>query len=178
MNKGLKNAIRGLLVGGVAAGISGVALAATDGVVGFNSTGTLDITLNVNDEVRISNLADIDLGVFAGADAVGSSAACIYRNGTGNYQLTASGDGAAGAFTLTDGVATVPYSVTYDDGAGPQAATTGVTLTGLTGADPASSICAGTGNNANVSVTVAAADATGIPASSYIGTLTLLVAPE
>ena len=94
--------------------------------MGFNSTGTLDINLDVNDEVRISNLTDINLGVFTGVDAVGSSAACVYRNGTGNYQLTASGDGVAGAFTLTDGVSTVAYAVTYDDGGGALAASTGI----------------------------------------------------
>ena len=178
MNKGIRKAIRGLVVGGVAVGLSSVALAATDGVVGFNSTGTVDISLDVNDEVRISNLTDINLGVFAGVDAVGSSAACVYRNGTGNYNLTASGDGAAGAFTLTDGTNTVPYSVTYDDGSGAAAATAGAVLAGLTGADPASDTCAGTGNNGTIEVTVAAADAAGLPAATYAGVLTLLVAPE
>ena len=163
---------------GLAACMSTTVLAATDGLVGFNSTGTLDINLDVNDEVRISNLTDINLGVFAGVDAVGSSAACVYRNGTGNYQLTASGDGAAGAFTLTDGVSTVPYSVTYDDGGGALGASTGIALTGLTGGDPGSATCAGTGNNGTVTVTVTAADASGLPAATYAGTLTLLVAPE
>ncbi len=178
MNKGLKNAIRGLRVGGVAAGLSGVALTATDGAVGFNSTGTVDISLDVNDEVRISGLTDINLGTFAGVDAVGTSAACVYRNGTGNYNLTASGDGAAGAFTLTDGTNTVAYSVTYDDGTGATTATTGAVLSGLTGADAASDTCAVTGNNGTIEVTVAAAAAAGLPAATYAGTLTLLVAPE
>jgi hypothetical protein len=178
MNKGLKNTIRALLVGGVAVGLSSAALAATQGSVGFNSTGTVDITLAVNDEVRISNLADINLGTFAGLDASGTTAACVYRNGTGNYRLVAIGDGAAGAFTLTDGSGTVPYSVDYDDGSGVQAATTGVALSGLTGADPASDTCAGTGNNGSLTVTVAAVDAAGMPAATYAGTLTLLVAPE
>lgn len=178
MNKGLKNAIRGLVVGGVAVGLSGVALAATDGVVGPTSTGTVDISLDVNDLVRISNLTDINLGVFAGVDAVGTSPACVYRNGTGNYNLTASGDGTAGAFTLTDGTNTVPYSVSYDDGSGAAPATSGAVLGGLTGADPASDTCGTTGNNGTIEVTVAAADAAGLPAATYAGTLTLLVAPE
>ena len=169
---------RTLLVGSIAALMTSAGFAATQGTVGFNSTGTLDITLDVNDEVRISNLTDINLGVFAGVDVSGSSAACVYRNGTGNYQLTASGDGAAGAFTLTDGVATVPYSVTYDDGSGPLAATSGTAMTGLTGGDPGSTTCAGTGNNGTVTVTVLAADASGLAAATYAGILTLLVAPE
>ncbi len=178
MNTRLKAAVRGLLLCGLAAGLSGTAFAATQGAVGFNSTGTLDISLTVNDEVRISNLTDINLGVFGGADAVGTSSACVYRNGTGNYQITATGDGAAGAFTLTDGTNTVAYSVSYDDGSGAQGATSGVTLAGLTGADAASNTCAVTGDNATVQVTVAAADAATLPAATYAGTLTLVVAPE
>ncbi|MGB5580198.1 MAG: hypothetical protein WBM68_06525, partial [Woeseia sp.] len=103
---------------------------------------------------------------------------CVYRNGAGPYQLIASGNGTGGAFTLTDGVATVPYSVRYTDGTGTQDALSNVALTGLTGADGLSSICANTGNNATIEVTVAAADAASVPAATYIGTLTLLVSPQ
>ncbi len=169
---------RGVLLGVASAALSVTALAATDGAVGFNSTGTIDITLTVNDEVRISNLTDINLGVFAGADAIGSSNACVYRNGTGAYQITASGDGAGGAFTLTDGTNSVAYSIDYDDGTGAQPMTTGITVLGRSGADPASSTCATTGDNATVTATVAAVDAATLPAGTYAGTLTLLVAPE
>ncbi len=169
---------RGVLLGVASAALGVSALAATDGAVGFNSTGTIDITLTVNDEVRISNLTDINLGVFAGADANGSSAACVYRNGTGAYQITATGDGAGGAFTLTDGTNSVAYSIDFDDGTGALPMTSGLPVIGRTGADPASSTCATTGNNAVVSATVAAVDAATLPAGTYAGTLTLLVAPE
>ncbi len=167
-----------VLLAAAAAGLGSTALAATDGAVGFNSTGTVDITLNVNDEVRISNLADINLGVFGGADAVGSTDACVYRNGTGAYRITASGSGAAGAFTLTDGTNTVGYSVNYDDGTGALAMASATPMIGRTGADPSSATCATTGNNATVTTTVAAADGAALPAGTYTGTLTLLVAPE
>lgn len=163
---------------GALALLSSAAFAATQGTVGFNSTGTVNINLDVNDEVRISNLTDINLGVFAGVDISGSSAACVYRNGTGNYQLSASGSGAAGAFTLTDGVSTVPYSVAYDDGTGPLGASSGTAITGRTGGDPTSSTCATTGNNGTVTVTVLATDAAGLSAATYAGILTLTVAPE
>lgn len=169
---------RGVLLGIASAALGMTAMAATDGAVGFNSTGTIDITLTVNDEVRISNLTDINLGVFAGADASGSTAACVYRNGTGAYQVMASGDGTAGAFTLTDGTNSVPYVIDYDDGTGAQPMTSGIPVIGRTGADPASATCATTGNNATVTATVAAVDAATLPAGTYAGTLTLLVSPE
>ena len=176
----LNRLVRHVALGVAAAAFCGSAYAATQGAVGGNSTGTIDISVTVNDEVRISNLSDIN-GVFDGVnDIVGTSAACVYRNGTGLYQITASGSGAAGAFTITDGVfpTPIPYSVTFDDGSGASAMATGVALTGQTGADPASDTCAGTGNNGTVEVTIAAADMVIAPAGSYTGTLTLVVAPE
>ena len=154
--------------------------AAVQGTTGGNSTGSLDMSVQVNDEVRISNLTDIVAAFDGTNDVVGTSSACVYRNGTGLYNLTAAGDGAASAFSLTDGVIAtpIPYAVGFNDGGGDTAVTTGVTLTGLTGADQASDTCATTGNNATITVTVTAADLLPAPASTYLGTLTLLVAPE
>ncbi|MFK8032051.1 MAG: hypothetical protein AB8G18_17605 [Gammaproteobacteria bacterium] len=176
-NKG----VRGLVVASAIMALSTTAsFAATQGSTGGNSTGTLDISVDVNDEVRISNLSDIT-GVFDGSsDVVGSSNACVYRNGTGLYNITASGDGAANAFTLSDGVIAtpIPYSVEFNDGTGATTMSAGVTAAGMVGADQGSDTCATTGNNATISVTVAAADLLPAPASTYVGTLTLVVAPE
>lgn len=178
MNTFSRNVFKTVLLGAATAGLGLSALAATDGTVGFNSTGTVDITLAVNDEVRISNLADINLGVFGGADAVGTTDACVYRNGTGAYRITATGSGAASAFSLTDGTNSVGYSVEFDDGTGAVAMGASTPMIGRTGADPASATCATTGNNAVVTTTVVATDAAALPAGTYTGTLTLLVAPE
>ena len=68
--------------------------------------------------------------------------------------------------------------MSYNDGNGPQGLTSGVALTGLDGADPSSDTCATTGNNGQIEVTIAAADLLPAPASTYAGTLTLVVAPE
>ncbi|MEM7082790.1 MAG: hypothetical protein AAF465_08650 [Pseudomonadota bacterium] len=177
----LDKKVRGLVIAGAVMALSAPTVyAATQGAVGGNSTGTLDISVDVDDEVRISNLTDIT-GSFDGTnDVTGSSNACVYRNGTGLYNITASGDGAANAFTLTDGViaSPIPYSVEFNDGSGPTALSTGVTASGMTGADQGSDTCATTGNNATISVTVAAADLLPAPAATYVGTLTLVVAPE
>lgn len=172
---------RSLVVAGAAmALVSPAALAATQGAVGGNSTGSLDISVEINDEVRISNLTDINATFDGVNDVVETSAACVYRNGTGLYNVSANGDGAAGAFTLTDGVIAtpIPYSVSFDDGSGATALSTGVAATGMTGADTASDTCAGTGNNATIEVTITAADLLPAPAATYVGTLTLVVAPE
>ncbi len=171
------NFAKSLLTGGVAAVLATTAFAATDGTPGFTSTGTVDISITVDDEVRISNMVDIQLGTFAGADASDSTGACIYRNSAPTYQITASGSGAANAVTLTDGTNSVAYSVTYSDGSAPDSMTSGLALTGQAGAD-VDVACGNTGDNATVAVTVAAADAAALPAGAYTGTLTLVVAPN
>ena len=136
MKKSLAKAAKGLVTGGIAAALASGAFAATDGVPGFSSTGTLYISISVDDEVRISNLGDIVLGTFAGADASGTSAACIYRNTAAAYQITATGNGTANAFTLTDGTNVVDYSVTYADAATvADSMSSGIALVGQDGAD-------------------------------------------
>ena len=163
------------------------AIAATQGTVGATSTGTLDISVDVEDLVRISGLSDILLtfDVTGTGDIVGSSTACIYRNGAGNYTVNATGDGAANAFTIQN-AAPVPtpiaYTVAWDDAVTGTAAvgvTSGTPLAGQTGANTVSDDCStGGGANAFVEVTVPRASLVAAPAGTYNGTLTLEIAPE
>ena len=178
MRTELAETLKRVALGATLATVATSGFAATQGSTGFTSTGDLLITLGVVDEVRISALSDISLGNFAGVDVSGTSPACVYRSGlTGNYNITATGSGAANAFALTDGTNTVSYSVTYDDGSGATALASGVAL-GASNATSVDDNCATLGaNNGTIEVTVAAVDATGLPASTYTGTLTLLVAP-
>ena len=128
--------------------------------------------------VKVSGLNDIALIVRSDGGASGSTTACIYRNGTGSYMVTANGSGVANAFTLSDGNSgVIPYSVTFDDGNGAEPLTKDTTLTGLTGANTLSMNCNG-GTNATIDVAVSATDFIGAPAGDYTGTLTLIIAPE
>ncbi len=162
---------------------AGAVIAATDGAVGGISTGTLDITVTVNDEVRISGLSDVS-GIFDGVnDIQGTSSACVYRNGggaTGAYNITATGDGGGGAFTIVDGPnPPVAYTVEWDDrsGGGFTALATGVALTAQSTTETTTDDCGG-GDTADVRVTVPAANLLASPAGSLFGVLTLEVAPE
>jgi hypothetical protein len=153
-------------------------LAANQGNLGATSSGDLAITMTTEDQIQISNLEDIALADGGSGDFTGSSPACIYRNGTGAYTLTAAGSGADNAFTLSNGGAdSLAYTLTYDDGTGAQTLATGTALSGRTGADTASKTCA-SGNNGNIDVTVAAANINSVPAGTYTGTLVLTVSPE
>ena len=166
---------------------SGAIIAATDGVVGTTSTGTLDIQVDVDDLVRISGLSDILLTFDATGtgDVIGSSTACIYRNGAGDYNVTASGSGAASAFTIQNGAAVptvIAYTVAWDDavtGTNTSAVTALTPLTGQSGANTVADDCStGGGANAFVEITIPRADLSAAPAGTYNGTLTLVVEAE
>jgi len=178
MRPKLGHAIRQVALGGVLAAVATGGFAATQGTTGFTSSGDLDISLTVNDEVKISNLVDINLPPFGGTDVTGTSDACIYRNGGGDYLITATGSGAANAFQLTDGTNSVNYSVNYDDGTGSSSLASGVALSRTNAAEDDDDCVTFGADNATIDVTVAAADASALPAAVYSGTLTLLVAPN
>ncbi len=178
MRTRMSNSLQRIAIGGaILAMTSTTVYAATQGTTGFTSTGDLLITVTVSDEVKISNLVDIDLGGFVGVDLTGTSPACIYRNTGTTYNLTATGSGPANAFQLTDGTDVVAYTVEYDDGTGFSSMATGVAL-GADNAEVANDDCVTAGSdNGSIQVTVAAAVAAALPAATYTGTLTLLVAP-
>jgi hypothetical protein len=156
--------------------------AATQGVVGSTSTGSVAITATVPNLVRISSLDDIALGTWSGSgDMTGSDNACVWST-TRKYQITATGSGTAGAFTLTNGGATpstIAYSVQWagTSGAGSGSAmTSGTALTGQT-TSTTSTTCGGS-TNSTLLIRVLDADLSSAPAATYTGTLTLVVAPE
>lgn len=158
---------------------SGSVMAATQGTLGTSSTGDLDITLDIQALVQVNNLDDLDLGSFSGGatDLTGTDTFCVYRNGGGNFDIVMTGDGAASAFTLTDGSSTLPYAVDFTNAATTTAMTTNTLLAGQANADTTSTTCAG-GDNMSVTVTVAAGDLSAAPAGTYGGTLTMTVSPE
>jgi len=159
--------------------ISGSALAANQGTLGATSTGDLTITLDIASLVRVSNLNDINLGTFAGGGGglAGTDTFCVYRNGTGNYTINMTGDGAASAFTLANGANTVPYSVDFVNGATTTAMSTGTALAGQTGANTVSDTCGGV-DNVSVNISVSNGALSAAPAGTYSGVLTMVVAPE
>jgi hypothetical protein len=94
------------------------AYAASQGSVGATSTGTADVSVGVSDRVRISNLNDMALTFAGTGDVVGTDTFCVYRNGTGSYdiELSSANAGSASEFRASDGAGTfVDYVVTFDD---------------------------------------------------------------
>lgn len=171
------------LLGAVMMCVCGTGLAATDGTPGATSTGTALVTMQTQALARITDLDDIDLGTWNGT--TGLSAAdniCVWST-TRGYQITASGSGTAGAFTLTDGTDTIAYSVAWDDAAGAASGTalaTGTALTAQASGATSATCQGGTTPTATVLVSVSQTDleAATFNSAVYSGTLTLVVAPE
>lgn len=154
---------------------------ATQGTKGTTSTGSVDVSVDIGQLIKISNLKDIQLGAYAGGPnpLSASSDFCVYRNGSDKYNITMSGNGTANAFTLSQGPDVLPYSVEFVNGSTTLPVTSGTLIGNQAGANTTSESCSnGSANNASVTVKVENADLSAAPAGSYAGTLTVIVAPE
>lgn len=161
---------------------AGPVLAATDGTLDDESTGTSDLSLEIPEAVQITDVDDITLTPAAAdlanaAALTGEDAVCVYSNvGTTNdFTVTASGDGTAGAFTVGNGTETIAYIPSFKLTAGAYAALTLNTAS----ADYAGSdtLNCNAGTNALFQVAYDPAQAQAATADTYTGTLTLLVSP-
>jgi len=176
---------RYVLAGLLIFGIAGTAEASTQGSLGTTSTGSVNINASVPARVKISGLADVDLtNVDPTADASVAQSICVWSNtATSGYQVTASGSGAANAFTLANGaLPVVPYSVEWADSSGQASGTTlatGTALTGQTSSATNNNCASGPASSASLIVKIGATDLQAMPAATtFTGTLTLVVAPE
>ena len=156
-------------------------LSATQGTPGATSTGSVDVNVTVPSLARISALNDISLGPWSGTGGMsGGDDLCVWTT-TGGYNVTATGSGAAGAFTLASGLNTLAYTVQWADVAGAvsgSAVTSGVALIGQTAAATTTDCNGGVSLDATVLVDIAEAALAGAADGAYTGTLTLVVAPE
>lgn len=160
---------------------AGNAMAATDGGLGANSTGTSDVTLQIADRVQITDVHDIALGAYGGTGTMtGTADFCVYRSGGDNYQLTVTTDNGAYAVTSATSGDTIPFAAKVDDSL--TASTSGealsyntATSTALVGSN--SLTCGGT-DNAQLYVSFAEADLQAAStANDYQATVTLYVEP-
>ena len=161
------------------------ALAATQGSFGATSTGSVNIDASVPGRVRISGLSDVAFtNVDPSVAATNAQSVCVWSNtSTRGYSITATGSGAANAFTLASGaLPVVPYTVEWAPTSGQTAGTSltaGSALTGQTSTAINSDCSAGPVASASLVVTVASSTLQSMTAGvTYNGTLTLVVAPE
>lgn len=180
MRNDVKNFLQKVALGGALVAATVGAQAATQGTTGTSSTGTVNINLQIDGAVKISNLADLDLGTFTGTGPLtASDAACVYSNSSTGYSVTATSS--TGSFVLQDAGATnsIPFALTYDDGGagGPATLSHGVTSGTMANASTIDDDCASSADNATVAVSVTALDASQVPQGAYSSVVTLVVAP-
>lgn len=159
--------------------------AATQGSFGSTSTGSLTINASVPGRVRISGLTDVSFSnVDPSVNATNAQNVCVWSNtSTKGYNITATGSGAGGAFTLASGaLPVVPYTVEWASSSGQTSGTsltTATTLTGQTSTATNSDCSAGPSASASLVVSMGAGTLQTMSAGvTYNGTLTLVVAPE
>lgn len=152
--------------------ISFAGFAATDGTLGSTSTGTITITANIDQLVRISRLDDLDMGSLSPTNLSATENFCVYSNSSPNYQITATGSGTGGAFAVSDGSLELPYLLTING----NSAASGSPLSGA-GANQFSTVCGAT-DNATLTVLFNSTEIAAANTGTYNGVLTLTVAPE
>lgn len=165
------------------------ASAATQGTAGTTSTGTVTVSASVAARVDITGLSDVsfadaDLGpvINTAGQATKAQNVCVWSNNADkSYYITASGSGAASAFTLANAAnPVVPYEVYWNATSGQVTGTqltTGTKSAKLVGTATAPT-CSG-GSTASLVLGIQGSDANSMLASTaYTGTLTLLVAPN
>jgi hypothetical protein len=170
--------------------VSTPTLAATQGLLGATSTGSINITVTKAQLARITGLVDMTLNNWqeGQGNVELTNDVCVYSTRpNGGYTIKASGSGAGGAFTLSAGTAsTLAYTVGWN--AGGVGALTGTATplfantisTGMTRAATDSSTCNGThpGPTARLFVNITSTVMSTASDGSYTGTLTLLVTPN
>jgi hypothetical protein len=158
---------------------SGVAEAASDGILGAASSGTTLVTLTIPEQFRISKMKDISLGSFSGQDLSGSTDVCVYSNGPGAYQVRITGS--TGGFKLenADHSGQIPMNVGWHDAAGAAGAmpVSHGAASPMTSANTQSADCA-QGANANLSVAVDRTAMASAAPGVYSNTLTVMIEPN
>lgn len=164
--------------------IASPAHAASQGSLGATSTGSVTITASVANRAQISGLTDVTFAaVDPSATASSAQSNCVWSNtATKGYSITATGSGTSGAFTLANGALNVPYSVQWSASSGQSSGTslaTGTALAGLTSTAVNPTCSTSPTTTSSLVVSISAADLQSmVSATSYTGTLTLLVTPQ
>lgn len=125
---------------------------------------------------------NIDLGSWPGGDINATETFCVYSNNASaayNVMITSQNQDGAANFSLvnSDGSASVPYALMFNDSAGGGAGAT-VGGSALSGTGTNNSVDCGGADNAMLTVKIAEPDLASVPADSYNDTLTLVVSPE
>lgn len=174
---------------------AGIVNAASDGnrVIGDNtieSTGTLDMVVEIPHVIRITGLTDIDFGQAAmdGNNLSVTRDFCVRSNDNVGFDIEFNSDRGTGTFVMEgdNNIELLPYTVgfrTLDTAQVESAqtiATEGVDITGITEQRrrPDCLVSGSTNNNGRLEIVVAAADQEDRSPDTYRDTLSVIVSPN
>ena len=149
-----------------------------------SSVADLDVTLSVPTMFRISGINDLSFGSYSGSGNLSlNDDVCVWTNDeSGEYRITAQGDGTAFAFVVKkvgDNTKQIPYTMYWNDTSGTSnnvQLTANVTSGNQTGANTQSTGCSsGAAATGNFQVVFQASDLQGAVSGSYAGVLTLTI---
>lgn len=132
--------------------------------------------------VRVTGLTDVAFGeIVSASDLIRAQDVCIRSDAPGQrYSVTATGSGAGGAFTLASATAAMAYEVQWAGSPGLASGNnlvSGVAVGGFVGS--IFNNCNGKRPELASLITILrAASHSSVPAGTYTGTLTLLIAPN
>src|SRR5262249_51957622 len=136
----------------------------------------------IGQTVRITQLSDFSFGTITNllVDTRQSDDVCVYSSSaTRGYNVTATGSGAGGAFTLGSGAAALAYEVQWNSSSGQSSGTAlsaGTKLGGLTSTATQQVCSNGPATSASLIIVIRAAALTAAAGGlGYSGTLTLVI---
>jgi len=135
-------------------------------------------------KANISGLSDLTFTSvnFSGVDASMNQDICVYSSTfPEKYQITASGSGTGGSFTLASGSDTLVYQVQWNSSPGQASGTplsAGVPLAGQSSSASQKTCNSGPATSASLIVTIPFSAVDAATAGNYSGTLSLTVIPE
>lgn len=155
---------------------------ATQGSWGEKSIGTINVSADFAGTALINNLSDmVFTSVNPAVSLTNQENVCVYSNSLlgGSYSITATGSGAGNAFTVSNGVSTVAYTVSW---AATTNATSGTALTSnvpLAGLNTGilTSVCLLGITNSTLFVNFSTQNLQNAAAGTFTGVLTLLITP-
>lgn len=129
--------------------------------------------------VQITKLSDVNFGTVTDvlADQIQSQSVCAFSGILGGrYTITASGSGAGGAFTLSNGVYALPYEVQWTNSSGQTSGTNLTANAPLAGQTMLLSCPVLGATNASLIVILRGIQLSKAIAGNYNGTLTIILA--
>lgn len=155
-------------------------LGTTYGEGGDDGEKEVNLSITVEDVIKLSNINDFIFGANSGdVDISQTNSLCVFRNSNGAYQITATGNGAGGSFTVSNGPYSIPFTPQWSDGNGFQTLTPNTPITNQQNVFRDNVDCnGGAANNANLKIGISSTAMQAVPAGNYQGIINLMVSAQ